>query len=197
AASLWIVRRVGRLLEKRANARLGWLGERMVAEHLQACGAAGFHLVHDVPAENNGHEFNLDHVAIGENALVVIETKMRSKPADKASHEIEVVFDGKRLSWPRYSNDTKSVWQVGAAADWLRGFVRQECGIDVSVKTVIAIPGWKVKEKILSQPRVVSGKGVAAAVEQAANAISAMPLSRDQREKIRQILESKCRDTQH
>lgn len=196
AGSIWIVRRVVRLMERRANARLGWLGERMVSEHLQACGSAGFHLVHDVPAEANGHEFNLDHVAIGKNALVVIETKMRSKPADKASHEIEVLFDGERLSWPRFPNDTKSVWQVGAAAKWLRRFVREECGIDVPVKTVIAIPGWKVKEKVLTQPRVVSGKGVAAAVDQSANSAGTPAFSRDQRDQIAQALESRCRDTE-
>ena len=51
-------------------------------------------------------------------------------------------------------------------AEWLERFLRERCGISPSVKKVVAIPGWNVIERVLGQPRVVTGYGAGQAVVQ-------------------------------
>lgn len=195
AASVWVVRRSVRIMAERANARLGWIGENRVAEHLQACQQAGFRVLHDIPFSNDGFTFNIDHVAFGPGGVVVIETKMRSKPADQPSGAIQVKFDGKKLDWPRFSNDTKTVWQVRKNAEFLQENLSRELGINLPVRQVIAIPGWKVVELKCEQPRIVSGRGVSNAVIQSTQANPA-GLSREQVDRIGEWLESHCRDVE-
>jgi hypothetical protein len=196
AGAIFVVARAVRLLHERSNARLGWLGECIVAEHLQACALEGYHIYHDVPMAVDGRVTNIDHVAVGPRGAVVIETKMRSKPANMPTSQHQVTFDGERISWPRFADDTKTLWQIQQSAQWLEAHLRAECGITVPVRQVIAIPGWRVNEKVLGQPRVVSGKGVADAVLQAAGAKEAALLSKAQLQDIRGALEKLCRDVE-
>lgn len=194
ASSIWVVTRLISLMHERSNARLGWLGETIVAEHLQACQSSGFQVFHDVPLNVDGYVTNIDHVAFGPKGVVVIETKMRSKPANHQGGQITVEYDGKRLSWPRFPNDTKTIWQVRKNAENLEHLIRTECGFSVQVKQVIAIPGWMVVEKLVGQPRVVSGKGVSDAVIQCVGDDDSALLSRAQVESIRKMLEVLCKD---
>lgn len=164
AGAIWVVRRATKLLDERARVRLGWIGERLVAESLEACLAKGCRVFHDVPIDGEWGKANIDHVVVSMHGIVVVETKMRSKPSDKKAWENRVVYDGSKIIWPRNPNDTKTLWQVQKNAEWIEAFLRDRCGISPSVKKVIAIPGWNVIERVLSQPRVVSGQGAGSAV---------------------------------
>lgn len=183
-----------RLLDERARVRLGYVGERLVAESLEARLGSGWRLFHDIPISGEWGEANIDHVVVGGTGIAVVETKMRSKPSDKEAWENRVRFDGKVLSWPRCPNDSKTLWQVKKNAEWIGDYLQRECGFSVSVKQVIAIPGWNVEEAVLGQPRVVSGKGAGDAVVQALGADNATTFSTDQRNRICLALEALCRD---
>jgi hypothetical protein len=188
------VRRMGDLAEQSANARLGWAGERSVAEALMAAAADGFKIYHDVPRVTENHATNIDHVAISCHGAVVVETKTRSKPTDLARVPVKVIFDGEALHWPRYANDTKPIWQVKMNAEWLQSYLKEKCGFHVPVKQVIAIPGWNVDEKVLTQPRVVSGKGAAKAVWSCFDLTVQASLLPSQVKKITSVLDELCRD---
>ena len=51
-----------RFLNRRRNDLLGYLGERAVAEHLEALRETGYRIFHDVPCEGRKKNFNIDHV---------------------------------------------------------------------------------------------------------------------------------------
>ena len=164
AASVLVIGKSLQTIDKRANMHLGYLGERMVGEELQKGLGNGYRLLHDVPVDRGGWTENLDHVAIGPHGAVVIETKTPRKPTDGESGPVEVEFDGEALHWPRFKNDDKPLKQVRRCATWLQEFINRECGITVPVRMVIAIPGWKVKERVLGPIRVVSGRGAVDAI---------------------------------
>jgi len=156
AAGIVVISRVVKLGSERSNVRLGYAGERDVAAQLHPLSARGCLVFHDVPIERDGYVENIDHVAVGPHGLVVIETKTRSIPTDGPSDVGEVTFDGERLIWPRYADDTASVRQVKRCAEWLGKLARDECGHEVPVQQIIAIPGWKVNPGKCYNPRVIN-----------------------------------------
>ncbi|HEY1081300.1 MAG TPA: nuclease-related domain-containing protein [Prosthecobacter sp.] len=165
AVSVWFLLRVRSFGLKRANVRLGMAGERDVAGHLQALTAKGYQVFHDVPmAHENGLE-NIDHLAVGQHGIVVVETKTRSIPTDRPPGRLEVSFDGTRLKWPRFEDDQKTVRQVERCARWVARRVRETFQLDVPVYQIIAIPGWQVLPGKSLNPRVINPGAIALAFE--------------------------------
>lgn len=172
--------------------RLGYLGEREVAEHLGGLIARGYEVFHDVPAEGAKKDFNLDHVAVGPNGVAVIEVKTRRKGRARPGFKDHVViFDGKQLIWP-WGEDRHGLDQAKAEADWLRKWIKQRTGIDVQVKPILALPGWWVEMKARGDVVVVNSKSVAAAIEGKGPAI----LSPEQVDLIARQLDVICRDVE-
>ncbi len=196
AGAIVMLRRSVRILDERARARLGFIGEGLVAESLESCLARGCRVFHDVPIHGEWGQANLDHVVVGPNGVAVVETKMRAKPSDKQAWENRVTFDGKVLAWPRCPDDSKTLWQVRKNAEWLEAYLLKECDVSSPVKRVIAIPGWNVVEKALGQPRVVSGKGAGDAVLQALDANGNHRLSPAEIDLVSVALETLCRDVE-
>lgn len=194
AGCIWQVGKMASLLDKGAKLRLGEKGERMVGEKLQELMKEGWHVVHDMPAEENGKKFNLDHVVISPLGLAVVETKTRSKPTDVKG--VQVVYDGERVSWPRFGNDQKTLIQVRLNAEWLGRLVSRECGITVPVAQVVAIPGWSVKAQVPTNPQVVTGSQAANGVRTALRnqqGRSPEPLTAAQVKMIADMIEKRCR----
>lgn len=196
AGAIWVVRQAIKILNERANLRLGWTGERHVAESLETCLAKGCRVFHDVPIEGNSWKANIDHVVVSAYGIVVVETKMRSKPSDRKNWENRVEYDGSKIVWPHYPNDTKTLWQVRKNAEWIEKFLRGRCDTVPSVKTVVAIPGWKVVERVLDQPRVVSGQGAGDAVVQSLDMKSEPRFNSKQVAAWVTALDQLCRDVE-
>jgi hypothetical protein len=66
-------------LNRRRNDLLGYLGERAVAEHLEALREGDYRIFHDVPCEGRKKNFNIDHVVVGKTGVAAIEVKTRRK----------------------------------------------------------------------------------------------------------------------
>jgi hypothetical protein len=132
-----------RTLRERANYKLGFDGERYVAEELSRLIALGFEIYHDVPFD----KFNIDHVLVGPPGVFIVETKTRRKPVDESgTKEYHVLFDGKFLQWP-WGADRHGIEQAAnnarTLAKWLSGAV----GEFVGATAILTLPGWMVDRK--------------------------------------------------
>jgi hypothetical protein len=164
-AACQVISRMTAILEERANRRLGYRGERHVAELLQPLAANGWHIFHDVPVlHSDGKKENIDHLLVGLFGAIVVETKTRSIPKEETGWKNEVHFDGQCLHWPFYGSDDKPAKQVKRCAEWLQNWLQAQCAVQVPVFQMIAIPGWYVDTANLYEPRVTSGRAVTSAV---------------------------------
>src|SRR5207248_10817074 len=95
-ASALVQRKLTPLVKRRAAHRLGFHGERYVAEELNQLMSDGFRVFHDVPFGN----YNIDHVLIGPTGVFVVETKTRRKRTAHGAGKHKVQFDGTQLNFP-------------------------------------------------------------------------------------------------
>jgi len=145
--------RIARIWKRRQNCYLGWYGERYVAEWLEPVKLQGWRVFHDVPFENNGKKFNVDHVVVGLGGVVAIETKSRRKgKARPGRKDSEVCFNGRSLDWP-WGEDTHGLDQAEWNARWLSDWIDAEVGEQVRVSAVLAIPGWWLENKFTHESR--------------------------------------------
>lgn len=184
----WLWRRFARI----RNYRLGYLGERTVAESLAPLLAQGYQVFHDLPAENRGHSFNLDHVVVGPTGLFLIETKTRRKGrARPGLKDHEVAYDGQQLVWP-WGEDRHGLEQAQAEARWLSDWIRQITGVNVGAKPILALPGWYVKCTARGPVGVVNAKGLVSAIK----GRGGIELTSEQVDLIARQLDARCRDVE-
>jgi hypothetical protein len=188
-AFAFLARRLVRLLDVRRDFRLGFAGERAVAEELNQLMLHGCRVFHDVPMEPYG---NIDHVVLAPTGIYAIETKARRKrPAPAGQRDHEVVFDGKFLNFPHYS-DTKAVEQAKQQADRLRMFLSKAIGEPVKVGAILTFPGWLVSSRVKSEIKVLNPKGIRSAVRD-----SRLPvLPKQMLDRIAHQLDQRCRDVE-
>lgn len=142
AALIWALRWGFQVCDEFQNYRLGWFGERMVADQLDVLKSLGFSIFHDLPCLGTTGPFNLDHVVVGNGIVVVVETKTYRKPkSDPAGHKVS--YDGEKLIWPK-GQSTKEIEQVQRNADWLKKELKKQLGFDVNVRPALTMPGWFV-----------------------------------------------------
>lgn len=174
------------------NYRLGYLGERTVAESLAPLLGQGYHIFHDVPVENGGRSFNLDHVVVGPTGLFLIETKTRRKGRARLGFkDHEVTYDGQQLIWP-WAEDRHGLEQAQAEARWLSDWIRQITGINVGAKPILALPGWYVKCTARGPVNVVNAKGLVSAIK----GRGGIELTAEQIDLIARQLDARCRDVE-
>ncbi len=188
-AFAFLARRLVRLLNVRRDFRLGFAGERAVGEELNQLMLDGCRVFHDVPMEPYG---NIDHVVLAPTGIYAIETKARRKrPAPAGQRDHEVVFDGKLLNFPHYS-DTKAVEQAKQQADRLRMFLSKAIGEPVKVGAILTFPGWLVSSRVKSEIKVLNPKGIRSAVRD-----SRLPvLPKQMLDRIAHQLDQRCRDVE-
>jgi hypothetical protein len=175
----------------RSDYFLGWFGERMTAEHLRPLQLLGYRVFHDVPCVQGDDGFNIDHAVVGPTGVTVVETKTRRKGnARPGLKDHEVNFDGKQLNWP-WGYDRDDIQQTINQADWLRKWIEETTGWKVSVKCVLSLPGWFVRESP-SPIRVVHPSYIADAVRGRGQQC----LTDLQIDQIARQLEIRCRDVQ-
>lgn len=136
---LWNVRGLAHDMKRRNDAREGLAAELMTAQLLLPLMTQGCLVYHDIPAD----KFNLDHVVIGPNAVYMVETKSRRKPAGKGKDNATVHYDGTGLRFPDHAT-TQPIEQARHEARWLAEYLRAAAGEPVVVFAVVALPGWFV-----------------------------------------------------
>ena len=177
------------------NRYFGYFGERIVAEHLEPLKQQGWRIFHDVPCQNNGTKFNVDHVAVGPQGVFVIETKTRRKGnARPGFDDHKVYFDGRSLVWP-WGEDNHGLEQAERSAVWLADTLKAEIGERVHVTPLLTLPGWWVEMKPSRDSRlcrVTNPKGLSKLLP-----ASGTILSPQQIETIAAKLEARCRDVEY
>lgn len=147
-----------KLIKLREKLRLGYDAELAVGQELNTLMRHGYFVFHDVTLKSTISTFNIDHVVIGKTGVYAVETKGRSKPIFKnGDHQYRVNFDGKRLSFPGWSEE-KPAAQAVRQAQSLQQWLGHAVGEAVPVKAVIALPGWYVTHTQRSEIAVINGK---------------------------------------
>jgi hypothetical protein len=179
-------RKIRSLLRERACYRLGFEGERYVAEELNQLMADGFRVFHDVPFDN----YNLDHVLVGPPGVFVIETKTRRKPvSDEGEKAYKVTFDGAVLHFPKGS-DTDALDQVRRNRDTLSKWLSSATGDRVRARGILTIPGWFVEQIVPSADvQCLNPKQIRSAVLR----MTQVPLTAQQIQRASHQLEQKCK----
>jgi hypothetical protein len=179
-------------LRRYQNDRLGYLGEREVAEQLQILCRRGYHIFHDVPAERRRGRFNIDHVTVGPAGVAIVETKTRRKGRARTGRKDFVVSsDGRRLIWP-WGEEGVHLKQTASRAGWVREWIRERTGVDTPVKPILALPGWFVEATGRGAVAVVNPKLLPAEVERGGE--SGSELTVEQIDQIARQFDERCRD---
>jgi hypothetical protein len=192
ASTVWAIIVLFRFLDRRRNDLLGYLGERVVAEHLEPLRESGYRIFHDVPCEGRKKNFNIDHVVVGKTGVAAIEVKTRRKKKGRPGFEEHVVvFDGQRLVWP-WGEDRCGIDQLKSESDWLRKFIHSRTALHVDPKPILALPGWWVTERVVGAFRVANHKLLPAIVRD----WKPQPLTPEQIDLISRQLDERCRDVE-
>ena len=136
----WSLTKAVRTLRELRKVRRGLEAEVAVAQNLGPLVAEGALLFHDFPADR----FNIDHIVIGKSAVFAIETKGRRKPGKQGKDTARVVYDGRSLQFPGWT-ETKPLEQAKFQAAWLEKFLASGVGEPVRVVALLALPGWYVE----------------------------------------------------
>lgn len=175
-------------LKKISKLRQGYEGEVAVAQELNQLMRIGAYVFHDVPGEG----FNIDHVIVSPRGIYAVETKSRMKPnRDRGSEDANVVFDGKRLNFPGWS-ETAPLEQAARQARWLENWLSSAVGASVGVKAVLALPGWYVDRRGKSDVVIINGKNATGTFGKLSHAT----LSEELCQRVAHQLEQRCRDVE-
>jgi cbb3-type cytochrome oxidase subunit 3 len=177
-------RKLTPLVKQRAAYRLGFQGERFVAEELNQLMADGFRVFHDVPFA----KYNIDHVLVGKTGVFAIETKTRRKRLAQGKQRYKVTFDGDKLQFATGWNDE---WlnQARLNAKSLSQWLRSSAAETVAVKPILTIPGWLITRTGKSDVNVLNPKEILGFVLLPAP----KPLDDGQIQRISHQLEEKCK----
>jgi len=173
-------------LQERRNIRLGYEGELTVGQTLNRLMLAGYRVFHDFPAE----KFNIDHIVVGAKGVFAIETKTRSKrTTTNRQQDATVAYDGRALHFPN-GTDIDMIAQAKRQSKWLSNWLSQAVGEDITVRAIVALPGWFVKRTSSEGIPIVNPKQFDSLFDH----IQARPLTTEMIIRISYQLDQKCRD---
>lgn len=172
-------------LNKRRILRLGYDGEIAVGQCLNQIMRHGYYVFHDFPCGN----FNIDHVVVGYSGVFAIETKARRKPILKDGRaEAKVIYDGNILKFPDWS-ERKAIAQAINQAKWLSEYLSKSVGEKISVKPVLALPGWYIERTSPNGILVINPKNISVMLKN-------KYLSDSTINRIVHQIDQKCRDVE-
>jgi hypothetical protein len=173
-------------LNERRRVRLGCEGEMIVGQALNQLISQGYHVYHDFPAEG----FNIDHVVVGAKGVFAVETKTRSKRTTANRQEDATVeYDGRALHFPN-GTDIEMIAQAKRQSKWLANWLSRAVGEELTVRAVLALPGWFVKRTAAQGMPVVNPKQFDSLFAH----IPPRPLTSDMLSRITHQLDQKCHD---
>lgn len=192
--AIYSVIKVFRLLSKRRNLYLGYFGERVVSENLDALRSKGAAVFHDVPLQGRAGSVNIDHVVVCPAGIFAIETKTRRKgPVREGRVDGKIIYDGAQLSYP-WGEDTHGLAQAMTNALWLEKNIDKTGLPNTAVQPILTFPGWRIEQ---------TGAAAASSVRvltpaQIPRHLDALPpvLGANQVKHIAQQLETLCRDVE-
>ena len=188
-AFVWAAVRLSRLMKLLRDYRLGFHGERAVAEELNQLMRDGCWVFHDLPMDPYG---NIDHVVVAPSGVYAIETKTRRKrkaPPGKKDHV--VFYDGEVLEYP-HCRDSYGIQQARQQAERLRALLSKAVGEAVKVTPVLTLPGWFITCRTRPDFPIVSPKVIKSIVTS-----ESVPLLSEQlMQRIAHQLDQKCRDVE-
>lgn len=132
------------LARRRKIAVLGLEGELATAEELNQLMLDGCRVFHDVPFPYG----NIDHVVVSQSGVFTVNSKTLGKLRDHDTNAA-VVADQQRgvVHFPDrdYRIPTK---QFDTERNWLNGYLTSAVGEQVNAESILALPGWFVKDRI-------------------------------------------------
>lgn len=189
-AALFYSVRAFRLIRFRRRCYLGFLGERAVGEELATLLADGWCVFHDIAFAPNpgGEPMNVDHVVVGTGGIFAIETKTRRKRSLPQGGE--VTFDGHAIHYP-WGKEENGVLQALDHCTRLAKMLSEALARPLTVKPVLALPGWTVRHQEPGDLTVVGGRDICDVFEAERNKAR---LDAPTVQAIRALLEQKCRE---
>lgn len=117
-----------------------------------------YFVFHDIPSDT----FTIDHVALTPFGAFVIETRARTHPLDTTGQpQDRVAVESQRLRFPGWS-EREPLRKTRQATGWMRHWLARECGLEVPVRGVLVLPGWRIDTREAPDDLlVVSGEGLA------------------------------------
>lgn len=191
-ALLFIGQKIIKLFNKREKLRLAYDAELAIGQELNLLMRQGFYVFHDVNLKNTLSEFNIDHVVVGKSGIFAVETKGRSKPMNSdGDHGFKVSFDGYKLMFPQW-DETDPIEQARRQSKTLEKWLSSSIGEPVTVKAVIALPGWFITTTKKTDIAVINGKNS----DKFFNVSKEAELTEKQVKQIAHQLESLCRNVE-
>lgn len=128
-------------LGERRRVRLGCEGQMIVGQALNRLMLQGHRVYHDFPAD----DVTIDHIVVGTKGVFAVATRtpFRRTSADRRQ-DITVAYDGRALHFPK-STDIEMIAQAKRRSKWLAVWLSRAVGEELSVRAVLALPGWFVK----------------------------------------------------
>jgi hypothetical protein len=197
-------RRLIGLIDLRRNLRLGYFGERVVAEHMEPLKAAGHRIFHDIPAGDppagsSTAPDNIDHIVVGPAGVFAIETKTRRKGRARVGFMAhEIIFDGTNLAFP-WGEDRHGLDQAHRQAEWLARFLAGQTGRTVPVHALLVFPGWTILRKGRSPVHVLAPRELPAFIARPPSEHTGFvvpPLDPAAIDLVARQLEARCRDVE-
>ncbi len=140
-----LIRKLFWVLKEIRNRRLGYFGERVVAEVLDGLRGEGYMVLHDVPLVSAKKPYNIDHVVIGSTGVFAVETKSYRKRIGRPGFKSHIItFAGDKLIFP-WGESRKEVEGVRQKAKWLEEKASMICQIQIQAQPVLVFPGWYVE----------------------------------------------------
>lgn len=193
-------RKLKKLREELRNHRLGFDGERYVAEKLSILIPKGYRVFHDfvfnMKPGGAATDFNIDHIVVGPAGVYAVETKTFRQPnselaAGDKSHEVTV--NGGWMVLPGGYKTRKPLDQARRNAEDLGKWLTGSSAEPVQVVPVVTMPGWFVKEVAACDVRVFNASALPKMLPHLGNGVV---LQESEIHRIADRIEAHCRDVE-
>ncbi len=192
--------KVKKLREDLRNHRLGFDGERYVAEKLGELLLQQYRIYHDflfdMKPGGEATNFNIDHIAIGPAGVFAVETKTFRQPSAelaKGDKSHEVIVRGEWMILPGDRKTKKPMEQARRNAQDLSKWLTGSASEPVRVIPVVAMPGWFVRDDASGEVRVLNALALPKMIPKLG---SGKALTEDEIQRLSDRVEAHCRNVE-
>jgi len=139
--------KINRLKARKRRLFFTYEGQMAVAQEVNRLLPEGYRVYHDFPTDR----FHIDHIIIGPAGVFTVTTKVIAPTGNKRGAALTV--DGQRLLLGKNAKDDRTVPYAAFQATWLAKWLLTATGEALPVRSVLTIPGWRIR--ILKQSTVL------------------------------------------